>query len=86
MAAKIPVISNAIGGIPEVVTPETGILIPPARPEILATKIRQLLLQPQRRQALGSAGRERVERFFTLKRMAEGHHRMYLKILSSLEK
>ena len=86
MAAKVPVISNAIGGIPEVITQETGILIPPARPEILAMNIRQLLLQPQYRQTLGSAGRERVERFFTLKQMAEGHQRMYLKILSSLEK
>ena len=86
MAAKIPVIATAIGGIPEVVTAETGILIPPDNPQILAASIRQLLLQPHYRQTLGRAGRERVKRFFSLPQMAQRHHELYAKILSSLAK
>lgn len=86
MAAKIPVISTAIGGIPEVVTAETGILLPPANPQILAASIRQLLLQPHYRLTLGRAGRERVERFFSLNQMIERHHELYSKILSRLGK
>lgn len=86
MAAKIPVIATTIGGIPEVVTAETGILIPPDNPHILATSIRQLLLRPHYRRTLGRAGRERVERFFSLPQMVQRHHELYAKILSSPEK
>lgn len=72
MAAGLPVIATAVGGLPEVVVAgETGIIIPPGNPEALATAVRHLLRDADRRAELGTAGRARVEREFGLGRMIE---------------
>jgi glycosyltransferase involved in cell wall biosynthesis len=49
MAARTPVITTRIGGIPDQVTPNTGILVAPRDPEALATAIEDLLADPPRR-------------------------------------
>jgi glycosyltransferase involved in cell wall biosynthesis len=47
MAAGIPIVAAAVGGIPEIVTSgETGLLVPPMNPEALADAMEQLLKDP----------------------------------------
>ena len=36
MASALPIVSTAVGGIPEIVSEETGVLVPPADDEALA--------------------------------------------------
>ena len=70
MALGKPVVATDVGGLPEVVVDgETGLLVPAGEPTSLARAIVQLLEDPERARAMGAAGRERVEREFTLTRM-----------------
>jgi glycosyltransferase involved in cell wall biosynthesis len=73
MAAGVPVIATAVGGIPEVLEHErTGLLIePPPRPEPLAKALGPLLEEPERRRRLAEAAKERFEEEFTAERWAE---------------
>lgn len=65
MAMQLPVISTTIGAIPELVTHgETGLLVPPDSTGALVDAIRTLSGDPERRRAMGRAGRTRVERQF----------------------
>jgi glycosyltransferase involved in cell wall biosynthesis len=61
MAAGRPVVATDVGGVTDAVSDgETGLLIPPSNPDRLAAAIEALLLDPERRCALGSAGRDRA--------------------------
>jgi len=61
MASGRPVIATAIAGIPELVTPDTGWLVPAGDADALADAIRKLAATaPSQLAAMGQAGRLRV--------------------------
>jgi glycosyltransferase involved in cell wall biosynthesis len=67
MAAGLPVVASHTGGVPEVVVHgETGWLVAAADQGALCKAIFNLLNDPSRAQAMGKAGRQRVERLFNL--------------------
>jgi glycosyltransferase involved in cell wall biosynthesis len=68
MAAGTPVISTPLGGSKELVTPETGILVPPEDSGEFAEAIRSLATDSERRLEMGRAARLRAERFFRVER------------------
>jgi glycosyltransferase involved in cell wall biosynthesis len=63
-AAGIPSIGTNVGGIPEVVDAETGLLVPVGDPPALAEAIRQLASDPDNRRWLGKRARERFDEEF----------------------
>jgi glycosyltransferase involved in cell wall biosynthesis len=66
MAAKRPVVATAVGGIPEVVIHGlTGYLVPVHQPEAIAEAVLTILQNGHLAQAMGQAGRRRVEEHFT---------------------
>ena len=74
MDAGLPVVSTAVDGIPEAVTDGVeGLLVVAGDASALAAAAGALLGAPERARAMGAAGRERVEREFTLERMVEGY-------------
>jgi glycosyltransferase involved in cell wall biosynthesis len=79
MAMRKAVIASDTDGLCEVVGPggEAGILVPPCDVEALADSIDVLLASPQQRCALGTAGRQRIEEFFSLDRFADQHLSLY---------
>jgi len=82
MGAKKPVISTNVGGIPEVIIDgETGFLIPPQNPQILAEKILYLLENPHRGKEMGEKGYQRIKFYFTLEKMAREHEKLYDNLL-----
>ncbi|MDY7092260.1 MAG: glycosyltransferase family 4 protein [Acidobacteriota bacterium] len=67
MAAGKPVVAADAGGLREIVEDGvTGLRVPAGDADGFARAIEELLEQPQRRQALGQAGRRRVEERFSL--------------------
>ena len=72
MACGTPVVASAVGGIPEVVVDgETGLLVPPGNPALLAAALGRVLADTGFGASLGSAGRRRVEERFSWERIAE---------------
>lgn len=67
MAAKKAVVATNGGGIPEIVVDGvTGKLVPMKDVEALQNVIVDLLKDPQKREKMGQAGRERVEKYFSI--------------------
>jgi glycosyltransferase involved in cell wall biosynthesis len=61
MSAGLPVVATAVNAVPDVVVAgETGLLVPPGRPELLGRAIGYLLDNPAEASRLGTAGRERL--------------------------
>jgi glycosyltransferase involved in cell wall biosynthesis len=86
MACETPVVASRVGGIPEIVVPdETGLLVDvnpsgdeevePSDPERfaqgLADGVNTLMADPERRAAMGTAARQRVEDHFSWTAIAE---------------
>lgn len=67
MAARLPVVSTRVAGVPEMVEHGvTGLLAPPADPAALADALAQLAADPTLRAHLGDAGRARCAEMFSL--------------------
>jgi len=71
MAAGLPVVATAVGGLKEIVEHgRTGWLVPPADSAALAQRIISLARDPDLRKRMGEAGRDRASRHFSLDREA----------------
>ncbi len=78
MCAGLPVVATAVGGVPEqVVEGGTGLLVPPRDSAALAQALLVLAENPDRREALGKAGRERVAQQFTIRRSVDALEQVY---------
>ncbi len=65
MAAGLPVVATAVGGVSELVEHErTGLVVPPGDVEALTAALERLILNADLRNELARAGRAKVEREF----------------------
>jgi glycosyltransferase involved in cell wall biosynthesis len=82
MAAGLPVVATAVGGVPELVSDgNTGFLVPRGDVAALAARLRVLLLDPERRLAMGAAGRARARAEFSIERMVSAVAAVYDDVL-----
>lgn len=82
-ASELPVVATDVGGIPEVVQDgEGGFLVPPERPDRLATELDRVTAMPaEKRKAIGERGREHVSRNFGISTVATEWERVYRDLL-----
>jgi len=74
----LPVVATRVGGLSEcVLDGETGILVDRNNEDGLANALRDLLLQPERRQQMGRAAHEWVERNFLMSQVARRYSAFY---------
>ena len=65
MAARLPVVATAVGGVGELVQDgESGLIVPPGDVDALAHALEALLNDPARRAEMGQAGAAKVARDF----------------------
>jgi glycosyltransferase involved in cell wall biosynthesis len=82
MAAGVPAIASAVGGVPDVIEDGvTGVLIQPRQPEALATAIVEAVMQPERAYALAARARQSVRERFDSVRLVRDTERMYRQTL-----
>ncbi|MGD0764822.1 MAG: glycosyltransferase family 4 protein [Dehalococcoidia bacterium] len=83
MACGVPVVSTTAGALPEVVADGvTGWLAPPGNATALADGIRRLMADPELRQRMGAAGRQRMLERFTWRETARKTVALYEDVLS----
>jgi glycosyltransferase involved in cell wall biosynthesis len=74
MASGLPIVATAIAGSEELVREgENGHLVPAEDAAALTAALARLIAQPETRQTMGRASRERIEREYTWKRVAEAY-------------
>ena len=82
MAASCPVVASNVGGIPEIVEDgATGFLVKPGDVSALAQKIISMLKNDEKRKSMGAAGRERVEKLFSIGVHTKNIEKLYLELL-----
>jgi glycosyltransferase involved in cell wall biosynthesis len=78
MAAGLPVVATAVGGIPEIVVDgETGILVRPGDSDSLAEALEAIVSRERLRADLGQAGRRRAVERFSWSRAAESYREIF---------
>jgi glycosyltransferase involved in cell wall biosynthesis len=81
MAHGLPVIATSVGGVPEVVNEERGILVDASDFEGLVSASRKLIMDPTLRQSLGGNGRAFVTRDRSLGSLKDRLTEIYTKLL-----
>ena len=77
MAAGLPVVATRVGGNPEVVSHDMGVLVPPRDAASLAAALVALVDAPARRAELGVNARTRLERYFSIEQMVREYASVY---------
>ncbi len=78
-AAGAPVIATRVGGIPEMLTDDAGILVEPGSPNSLA-QVMMRMLDPSVRAEYGRRARENAERF-SMDKIAAQYDSLYRELL-----
>jgi glycosyltransferase involved in cell wall biosynthesis len=82
LAAGVPVVATAHGGLPEIVRDgETGLLVPPNDAPALATALRRLADDPPLRERMGAAAAADMTERFTLEHMLDGADAVYRSLI-----
>lgn len=82
MAAGVPVLASAVGGLPEIVEDGVTGMLTENSSEQIAAKMLTLIRDPSLLARLGRNGRARVEREFTAQHMVRNTLRVYEKVLA----
>ncbi|CDG84600.1 glycosyl transferases group 1 family protein [Janthinobacterium agaricidamnosum NBRC 102515 = DSM 9628] len=82
MAARTPALACPVGGIPDVMQDGVhGFFVPPRDPQALAALILRLDRDRPLLRSMAQAGRERVERHYTVERLAHDFRAIYAGLL-----
>lgn len=83
MSMECPVVSTAVGGIPEVIRDgHNGFLVEPGNPELLAHVVGQVLSSPETLRQCGQRARTTVVEQFSMRRMIRDLESMYVHVVS----
>jgi glycosyltransferase involved in cell wall biosynthesis len=82
MASGLPVVSTAVGGVPELVQDgATGLLVPPDNAGALAQALQALVDDTARRRAMGAAARQHAVAHFDIRHTVRGYEQLYESLL-----
>lgn len=87
LAMSKPVVATAVGGVPELILPNTtGILIEAGNSKALAQGILDLLNDPDQAQKMGNEGRKLVQKSFSFEDQNGKLEKLYLEVLTNSKK
>lgn len=84
MSCGLPVCATAVGGVPELVG-DLGLLSPAGDAESLAANILALAANPDLRQRLGAASREKIKNNFSFEAMVSAFQNLFLNLWQKRE-
>jgi glycosyltransferase involved in cell wall biosynthesis len=79
MVSGVPVVATAVNAVSDVVVPgETGLLVPPERPDLLADAITYLLQSPRDAERMAALARLAIDSRFSAGALAQSLRSAYL--------
>jgi glycosyltransferase involved in cell wall biosynthesis len=85
MAAELPIVATAVGGIPETLKDQTmGYLVPPADAMALANACLRLVKNPEKRQKMGAVAYEHVKSNYCVDAMVNATFELYQTLLQGV--
>ena len=85
MHSSVPIVTTAVGGVPDVVSPAEGILVPSDQPSMIARALDSILRDPVAAKRRSSLARERVVRDFGPEKWLAEIDRVYRAIESNAD-
>jgi glycosyltransferase involved in cell wall biosynthesis len=82
-AAGVPAVATDVGGVSEVVAPDTGILVPPNDESALARALIDIADEPERRQAMAERARERAMSRYSIEYLLRAISELYEELISA---
>jgi glycosyltransferase involved in cell wall biosynthesis len=84
MAAGLPMVVTNVGGNAEaVIDGQTGFVVPSKNPKALAVALERLISDPELRESMGNAGRQRVGECFSLDACVHAYEALFHEVLGS---
>ncbi|HEX6750626.1 MAG TPA: glycosyltransferase [Longimicrobium sp.] len=80
--AGAPIVAAAVGGVPDVVSPSSAMLVPPERPDALAAAIQAVYGDPAGAADRARRARERIETAYAPGPWLDAHDTLYRRALS----
>lgn len=80
MSCGVPVAASAVGGLPEIIDEDVGVLFEPANPDALAGAVLRLLARSDL-ERMGREARRRVVERWSIERMVERHLEIYNQLI-----
>ena len=80
MAARVPVVATAVGGVPDVVSDNEALLVPPDRPEALARAIAAVRDDPAAARTRAAAAAKRLATEYAVGPWVERYAAVYQNI------
>ena len=87
MAAGVPVVATAVGGVPDVLDyGAAGIIVEPNIPESIAHALLKLYRSPELRQQLARRAYERLVKKYSIQACAQSYQHVYEKVLAEQQR
>jgi len=81
MAAGVPIVATAVGGVPDVVGEDEALLVPSEAPDTLAAAIRAVFAMPEAAAARARGAQERLRRRFSMEPWLRRYEAIYRSLL-----
>jgi glycosyltransferase involved in cell wall biosynthesis len=82
-AAATPAVATDVGGVAEVVAPDTGILVPPGDEQAFARALVDIVNEPELRRTMGERARERALSRYSIDRLLRAIGELYGELVSA---
>ena len=82
MEAGLPVVASSVGGMPEELNTDCGILIKENEKKELARALEFLIANEEKRRKMGDSARKRAEKMFSLRKFLSETEKIYESVLS----
>lgn len=80
MSCGLPVIGASVGGVPDIIQEDNGVLVEPGSVEDLVVAIQNLATEPELREQFGLANREKAVERYSWRSVAERYEMVYMHV------
>lgn len=78
--AETPIVATSVGGVPDILSPRLGRLVPPMDPDALATSIQDVMIDPESAHHRAERAYSMLRGEFSLESWLSAYEDVYLEV------